>query len=116
MYQTYEAKDPNPAWLREQMSNGAMLGGGETRKAPPAQLQLDILHKTVADLGEAVSTLEARLGSVLPPSPTVAGAGANGIGSGVGGGSPLYCQLHTLTERAQQIAAQVRYIGDRAEV
>lgn len=86
-------------------------------RQPPVVAQLEVLHKAMAGLADAVSTLEGRLSPALPPRPVPAnGNNPVGTSAGVGGGSTLYCQLCTLTDRAQELAAQIRSITGSLEI
>lgn len=113
----YAAQQTNPGYVGPGLASAAMDYAAKEARQPPVVAQLEVLHKAMAGLTEAICVLEDRLSPVLPPRPVPAN-GNNLIGpsTGVGGGSTLYCQLNTLTDRAHELAAQIRSITGSLEV
>jgi hypothetical protein len=95
---------------QEQML-GAMPKQHAPVQPPAIGMALEQLEKELYGLRESVRTLEQRLAPVMRPVPEVNGASSCGSA-----GSPLACQLESLTDLLRMSSADVRIMLDCLEL
>jgi len=111
----YATTDMRPGEYREIGRQDQMLGAMHKQHVPvqpPAiAVALEHLEKELHGLRESVRMLEQRLAPVMRPMPETAGASTCGSA-----GSPLACQIESLTHLLRMSSADVRGMLDCLEL
>jgi archaellum component FlaC len=99
-----------PGHYREVGSQDQMLGA-MPKQPPVIAMALEHLEKELHGLRESVRTLEQRLAPVMRPVPE-----ANSASTCGSAGSPLACQIESLTHLLRMSSADVRGMLDCLEL